>query len=429
MNDMSLFISDIKVVDPQSPFHKKVVNIRVEGGSITELGPTIEKRQEDRVIKVENGHISPSWVDIGTQSGEPGYEHRETWTSLSKAAHAGGYGHLLVRPNTTPPLDQAPAIRAVKQLETSEFVEFHPMGLASINTKGKDLTEWLDLEDAGAQAFSDGPNALRSNAFMLKALKYSKRVGKPLIHTPHDAHFIPGAMVHESQQSVEMGLNAWPSASETLLMDRDINLMEYVSAHVIWHNLSSAAAMERLERAQKQLGRRVSAGVGYLYLCYTEAEVSAFNTAFKLSPPLRAEQDRLELWKSIEKGLIDYVSTDHFPLEEDRKKIPFPYADFGAEGLESAMSGFLAHCPLEDAVTLWVRLAAIGPRKVLNWEPVSLKVGQCADFTIYKPTSQWIFQKQDIKSRSKNNPNIDRQMKGRILGRLSGSHWLPISEK
>lgn len=426
---MSLFISDIKVVDPGSPYNGTNVNIRIEEGRVSAIGADIKKSTQDREIQVTHGHISPSWVDIGTQSGEPGYEHRETWASLSRAAHAGGYGHLIVRANTNPALDQAPAIRAVSQIQMKEGIQFHPMALASINAEGTDLTEWLDLADAGAVAFSDGPHALHSNAFMLKALRYSQRVGKPLFHTPHDDSFIPGAMVHESRQSVEMGLRAWPAASETLLMDRDINLMEYVSTRVVWHNLSSSAAMERLERARRQLGQKVTAGVGYLYLCYTEKELTEFNTSFKLSPPLRSEDDRRELWSAIDKGLIHYVSSDHFPLEADRKKTPFPYADFGAEGLESAMPCFLAHCPLENPITLWVQLAAVGPREVLGWNPVSLKVGQIADFTLFDPEKEWMFKSEHIKSRSKNNPNIDREVKGTVLGRIQGSRWLPMSEK
>jgi dihydroorotase len=426
---MSLFISDIRVVDPGSPHNGMNVNIRIEEGRISAIGTDIEKTTQEQEIQLTNGHISPSWVDIGTQSGEPGYEHRETWASLSRAAHAGGYGHLVVRANTHPALDQAPAIRAVRQIQTKEGIQFHPMALASIHAEGKDLTEWLDLADAGAVAFSDGPHALHSNAFMLKALRYSQRVGKPLFHSPHDDSFILGATVHESRQSVEMGLRAWPAASETLLMDRDINLMEYVSTPVVWHNLSSTAAMERLERARQRLGLKVSAGVGYLYLCYTEKELTGFNTSFKLSPPLRSEEDRLDLWRAIDEGLIHYVSSDHYPLEADRKKIPFPYADFGAEGLESTMACFIAHCPLKDPMELWIKLAATGPRELLNWDPVTLEVGQTADFTLFDPDKEWTFQSDHIESRSKNNPNIGREVKGAVLGRIQGPRWLPMSEK
>ena len=426
---MSHFLPHVTVIDPQSPYNKEVVNIRLEKGRIVELGKSTQKKEGDFVIERENTHMAPSWVDIGTQSGEPGFEHRETWASLSKAAHTGGYGHLLIQPNTAPPLDQAAAVRGVTQIRSAERVQFHPMGLASINTRGENLTEWLDLADAGAAAFTDGPHALRSNAFMLKALRYSHRVGKRLIHAPHDAAFIPGAMVHESQQSVEMGLRAWPPASETLLMDRDLNLMQYTGASLVWHNLSSADAIDRLKCAKHKMNVEVAAGVAYLNLCYTEKEVAGFNTSFKVSPPLRAESDRLALWKALEEGCIDYVASNHVPLEEDRKKTTFPQAGFGAEGLESVMSAFLAACPLKDPLQTWVKLVAIGPRSLLNWTPVTLKKGQLADFTLFNPNPKRSFNREEIQSRSKNNPNIGRQMKGEILGRLQGTHWLPISEK
>lgn len=426
---MAHFLPEIKVIDPDSPFHNQVINIRLKEGVIVDLGAEVVKEKDDEVLSSENGHISPSWVDIGTQSGEPGFEHRETLASLAKAAHAGGYGHLVIRPNTEPPLDQAAAIRNIRQHQSPEQVQFHPMALASVDAKGEELTEWLDLAEAGAAAFTDGPHALRSNAFMLKALKYSQRSGKPLIHSPHDAEFIPGAMVHESRQSVEMGLRAWPAAAETLLLDRDLNLLEYVPAHLIWHNLSSAAAVRRLGHARERIGDKVQAGVGYLNLCYTENELAHFNTLFKVSPPLRAEEDRTALWKAVKRGWIQYVSSDHFPLEEDRKKTSFPHADFGAEGLESVMSAFFSCCPLEESLSLWVRLAAQGPRAVLNWEPVTIQKGQSADFTIYEPNQEYVFQAHHIKSRSKNNPNLGRQLQGQIYGRLYKERWLPVSEK
>lgn len=429
LNNMAHFLPEIKVVDPDSTFHDQVINIRLEKGKIVDMGADVKKKTNDEVISAENAHISPSWVDIGTQSGEPGFEHRETLASLARAAHAGGYGHLVIRPNTAPPLDQAAAIRHIYQYRAPERVGFHPMALASVDAKGEDLTEWLDLAEAGAAAFTDGPHALRSNAFMLKALKYSQRTGKPLIHSPHDTEFIPGAMVHESRQSVEMGLRGWPAAAETLLLDRDLNLLEYVPAHLIWHNLSSASAIRKLEHARDRFKDKIQAGVGYLNLCYNENEVAHFNTLFKVSPPLRAEEDRMALWKAAEEGWIQYVSSDHFPLEEDRKKTSFPQADFGAEGLESVMSAFFSCCPLEDSQSLWVRLAAQGPRSVLNWEPVSIQIGQLADFTIYNPDPAYVFQLDQIKSRSKNNPNLGRQLKGKVYGRLHKECWMAISEK
>jgi len=426
---MPHFLHDIKVIDPESPFHDQTVHIRIENGVNRSSDLEVTKKSDDHELSFPGGHISPSWVDIGTQSGEPGFEHRETFESLARAAHAGGYGHLIIRPNTAPPLDQAAAIRNVKSLETREQVQFHPMALASVQAEGEELTEWLDLAQAGAAAFTDGPHALRSNAFMLKALKYSQRSKKPLIHFPHDATFVPGAMVHESRQSVEMGLRGWPSSAETLLLDRDLNLLEYISAPLVWHNLSSAQAVRRLEEAAKRLGRKVPAGVGYLHLCYTEEEVKDFNTLFKLSPPLRAEEDRQALWKAVEKGLIHYVASDHFPLEEDQKKTSFPHAEAGAEGLESSMAAFITFCPLKDPLRYWVQLASHGPRQLLQWDPVIVQKGQMADFTLFDPAVERILEKKHLRSRSKNNPNLGRSLKGKVYGRFYEQSWIPFSEK
>jgi dihydroorotase len=426
---MPQFLPKIKVIDPKSPHHGQTVNMRINEGEIVEIGQNVAKKDGDEHIERSNAHIAPSWVDIGTQSGEPGFEHRETLTSLASAAHAGGYGHLVIRPNTEPPLDQAAAIRNIKNHKTREGVDFHPMALASLDAKGEELTEWLDLAQAGAAAFTDGPHALNSNAFMLKAMQYSQHCGKPLIHSPHDATFIPKAMVHESRQSVEMGLRAWPAASETLLIDRDINLLQYVSGRLVWHNISSRAAIEKLKNAKNELNLAVNAGVGYLYLCFTEEEVAEFNTLFKLSPPLRSDRDRQALWAAVEEELIHYVSSDHFPLEEDRKKTSFPNAEFGAEGLETAMSGFISYCPLKNPLDHWVRMAAHGPRSLLKWDPVVIQKGQRADFTIFDPSIVRVFEVQELKSKSKNNPHLGRNLAGKVLGRISGDNWIPISEK
>ncbi len=423
---MTYFLPQVTIVDPQSPFHLQKVDIRLHNGQIAAIGPEAQREDKDQLLELENAHIAPSWVDIGAQSGEPGFEHRETLDSLAAAAHAGGYGHVVIRPDTQPALDHAGAIRSILQHRSPEEVRLYPMARASVHGKGAELSEWLDLAEAGAVAFSNAPEAITSNAFMLKALQYGKRVGRPLIHSPHDKSFVPGAQVHESQQSISLGLKSWPEAAETLLMDRDLVLLEYTSGHIVWDELSSLGAVDRLRRAS-QNGVHFSAGLGYLHLCYSEEEVEDFNTLFKLSPPLRSDADREALWSAIREGLISFVSSQHRPVEQDLKDIEFPYAAFGAEGLETVMSGFLRHCPLDDPLTHWVQLAAIGPRKLLGWEPVSLQKGQTADFTVFNPGAKYVLEKDHLRSLSYNNPNLGRTLQGRIWGRLIDDKWRPIS--
>jgi dihydroorotase len=421
---MTYFLPQVTIVDPQSPFHLQKVDIRLHDGQIEAIGPDAKRAEGDKLLELKNAHIAPSWVDIGAQSGEPGFEHRETLDSLSSAAHAGGYGHVVIRPDTQPALDNASAIRSIAQYHSPYAVQLYPMAGASVQGKGTELTEWLDLAAAGAVAFSNAPEAISSNAFMLKALQYGKRVGRPLIHNPHDRTFVPGAQVHESQQSISLGLKSWPEAAETLLMDRDLVLLEYSSGHIVWDGLSSAGAVDRLRRASKK-GVRFSAGLGYLHLCFSEEEVQDFNTLFKMSPPLRSDKDREALWAAIREGLISYVSSQHSPVEQDLKDIEFPYAAFGAEGLETVMSGFLKYCPLDDPLTHWVQLAAIGPRKLLGWEPVALQKGQVADFTLFDPDTEYVLEKHHLQSLSFNNPNLGRPLKGQIFGRLINDAWWP----
>lgn len=423
---MSLLIKSITIQDPQSSHHGSVQDILIKDGQIDRISGSIENRDVEKKIDAHNLYISPSWVDIGTYSGEPGNEHRENFESLQIAAQYGGYGHLVILPNTKPVIDNSSMVRSILSQKELNGVKIWPMAALSSRLEGEDLTELLDLADAGAVAFTDGDKALTSNAFMMKVLEYIKKLDQAVFHQAHDSQLVPGAQMHESALSMQLGLKGWPPISETILMDRDIELLQYTGSRIYWHNISSASAVERVAWAKKQ-DLEVGAGVGYLHLCYDEEALDSFDGQFKVSPPLRSKSDQNALWEGLKDGLIDYIVSDHKPWEEEKKKLEFPYAAFGAEGLETAFPTFMMQCPYDNALELWIQKTAIAPREILGMPQVRLEEGSHADFTLYTSGDEYTFQKDNIQSLSKNNPNIGKLQKGRIKGSISGNSYYPCS--
>lgn len=424
---MSILLTSVTIKDPQSPHNGTAKDVFIEKGKVSRIADSLPSSDADKKIDGKGYFLSPSWVDIGPFSGEPGNEHRETFDSLRKAALYGGYGHLAILPSTSPVIDNSSIVKSILAQNSDQSIKIWPLASLSRAMDGKELAEILDLADAGAIGFMDGEKAVRSSSFMLKALEYVKKIDRPIFHQPHNAAIVTGANVHESKLSTELGLKGWPSISETILMDRDIELLKYAQSRLNWHNLSSADAVERVQWA-KRTGLNVKAGVGYLHLCYNEQELEDFNADFKLSPPLREATDQQALWDGLIQGSIDYISSGHMPWEEERKKLEFPFASFGAEGLESAFSTFLYHASVENAVELWIQKAAIAPRNILGLPEIIVQENSPADFTLFDPEEEFTFTQKEIRSLSKNNPNIGKQQKGRVIGRLSGAEFISCTK-
>lgn len=411
---MNFLIRKATVIDPSSPYHGKVVDIFIEGDKITSIGSNL-KRNADQLIDVEGAHVSPAWVDIGVQVCDPGHEHREDLHSVSQAAAAGGFTTIAAQPNTAPAVDGKTEVSYLKQYSKGKLVDILPIGAVTTKCQGKDITEMIDMHYAGAVAFSDGNQSIADNGMTLRALEYVKAFDGIVINQPLDRTLAFEGQMHEGVVSTSLGMKGIPNLAEDLMVQRDIYLAQYADSRLHLANLSSQFAVE-LVRQAKAKGLKVTCSVAALNLAYDDRALVEFDSNFKVLPPLRSSEDIEALKQGLKDGTIDLIGSNHVPLEEEAKKLEFPYADFGAIGLETTYALINTHLEGVLSQTELVEKLAINPRRIFNLEEVIVREGAEANLSIFNPQESWTVQTKDIFSKSRNSPLFGQTLKGRVIG-------------
>ncbi|MDZ7878159.1 MAG: dihydroorotase [Saprospiraceae bacterium] len=368
-----------------------------------------------RVFDTPNAHVSIGWFDVGAITGDPGFEHRETLETVSQAAMSGGYTTLAPFPNTAPVVHSKSEILYIRNKTQSFLVDFKPIGALSVNTDGKDLAEMLDMREAGAIAFSDGRRTIQDAGLMLRGLQYAKIFDGLVFNRPNDKTTSPHGQMHEGVMSTSLGLPAIPSMAEEMMVQRDLHLVRYADSRLHFHNLSAARSVALVRQAKEQ-GLHVTASVAALNLCFSDDILRGFDTHFKVMPPLREAADRDALVEGLKDGTIDFITSNHTPIDEEGKNLEFAYADFGAIGLETTFG--LVNKYLHDEFTAhdWVCFLAENARRVLQLPLPKIAEGELANLTIFDPSKEWTFTVKDIRSKSKNSPVIGDILRGGVLG-------------
>ena len=412
---MPILIKKAKIIQAKSELNNSRKDILIDKGVIVKIADNIRDNKA-QVIESDDLHVSIGWMDIGAQSGEPGFEHRETLNSLSNAAASGGYTALAIFPNTYPVTDNKSSIQYIINASNKHVVDYYPIAAISKNCEGKEITEMIDMAHSGASAFSDGNKTIVSSGLFLRALEYSKVVDGLIVHHPHDPGISNGNDIHEGAMSTSLGLKACPSLSETMSLERDVQLAIYADARLLVHNLSSSESVEKLKSLKT---KKIFASVPYLNLCKTDEAIQGFEVNYKVSPPLRSEDDRQDLSKAVNQGLIDVICSNHHALEEELKKKEFVYADSGAIGLQTCFSA-LNTFSNGISISKMVNCLAVNPRKILNIKIPTIESGQKADLCLFDPGLKWTMNDSSNQSRSKNSPFWDHEMTGKILGVING---------
>ncbi|MBK7009515.1 MAG: dihydroorotase [Saprospiraceae bacterium] len=309
----------MKVIDGPSKYHNKVVDILILDSRIAEIKAGISPASPIKTIQGEDLHVSISWLDIGTQVGEPGLEHREDWTTVSKAAKAGGYGAIAPFPNTQPSIQHKADIQYIKQRAKSQGIGVYPIASLSIDNQGAEISEMYDLFTAGAAAFSDGLKSVSHAGLLARALEYVKPFEGLIIHFPSEKYLTQDAQMHEGEMSTLLGMKGMPSTAEAIGLKRDLELLAYTQSRLCVYGLSSYEAVKILKEAKKSLAEKLTAAVPYLNLVYTDKEMERFDTHLKVMPPLRKKSDQNELIKALKDGVIDAIVSNHYPIEEEGK--------------------------------------------------------------------------------------------------------------
>ena len=415
---MQLLIKNAILIDPSSKYNGEKISILIKKGQIEKIGKRL-LAEKANMLDAKGAYLSVGWLDIGASVGDPGYEHREDFKTVEKAALAGGYTAIACLPNTSPAIHSKSEVLYVKNRSEGSAVDFLPIGAVSENCAGKDITEMYDMRAAGAVAFSDGKNPVQDSGLMMRALQYVQPFNGVVINQPLDKNVAQGGQLHEGVISTSLGLHGIPGMAEELIVQRDIYLSEYTGSKLHLLNISTAESV-RLVRLAKKKGVKVTASVAAMNLAYTDAALSDFDSNFKVLPPLRSEQDRKALLEGLKDGTIDCITSNHTPLDVEEKNLEFYYAKFGAIGLQSAFS--LACQSLGDAVSPYLILEkmASGPRSILGLPTPSIDIGQKANLTLFDLKKEWVLEQAGIFSKSKNSPFVGKKMKGHVLATVSG---------
>lgn len=419
---MQLLIKNATLVHPASRHDGTVADIFIKNDKIDSIGTELAAAGAT-VFDAKGACVSPGWLDLGTLVGDPGFEHREDFASVEKAARAGGFTAIACLPNTAPATHSKSEIQYVRSRAQNSLVDFLPIGAVSHDCLGKDITEMYDMQAAGAVAFSDGKKSVQDSGLMLRALQYVKPFNGVILNRPHDRTMAPGGQLHEGLMSTSLGMKGIPALAEEVMLRRDIYLAEYSGSRFHALNISTVGAVE-LVRDAKARGLQVTASVAAMNIACDDHLLHDFDPNFKVMPPIREQADFEALRAGLADGTIDCINSNHTPLDEEAKNLEFPFADFGAIGLETAFGLSWMHLSNSLTVSELVDRLAIAPRRILGLPVAKLGPGMDANLTIFDPKEEWTFTQKDIFSKSKNTPFVGWRLKGRVLGVVNrGKFW------
>ena len=409
---MKILIKQVQVVDQNSSLNGQSADILIEDGIIKQMGD-ISLPSADTIIDVPGLFVSPGWVDCFVHFCDPGYEYKETIETGAAAAAAGGFTDVFVIPNTKPVIDSKGLTEYVRQKSASLPVTIHPIGAITKNTDGKELAEMYDMRASGAIAFSDGLKPVQSSGLLVKALQYIKAFDGIIIQVPDDQSISPHGLMNEGVVSTQLGLSGKPAMAEEIIVARDIKLARYTDSKLHFTGISSAKSIEYIKRG-KETGISITSSVTPYHLYFTEDDLTQYDTNLKVNPPLRTVQDKSRLLEAVKNGVVDCVTAHHLPHETDSKVSEFEYAKNGMTGLETSYA--LLNEVLNGEQSLIVKLLSENPRKIFGLAPAAIKEGEPASLTIFAPGKDWVYGGDSVKSRSRNSPFIDKQLKGKVYG-------------
>ena len=413
---MTILLSQVKIADTRSPFNGLVKDILIKDQQIASISDKFDG-SADQIIDFKNTIVSPGFIDPFVHFCDPGMEHRETLNTGSNAALQGGFTTVFVVPNTSPVIDNKSQVTYVQQHSQDLPIHILPIGALSKKIEGKDLAEMIDMNVNGAVAFSDGLNPVQSTLLFLKALQYVKAFDGVVIQMPIDNSWGSLGLMNEGILSTKLGLPGIPAIAEELIIARDIELLKYTNSQLHITGVSTARGIEFIRNAKKE-GYKITCSVTPYHLFFTEDDLYNYNTLLKVSPPLRTKLDQVALFKAIEDGTIDCISSHHMPQDWDAKTIEFENAKAGIASIETSFAT-IQHLFPNLSENRIVELFSINARNIFKLENSGFIEGAIADFTFYNKKETTLLSQKNSKSKSANSPFWDIPLKGKIKGTFS----------
>jgi dihydroorotase len=406
-----------RLVDPASGVETNG-GVLIIGGLIAGLGGAVtgdSAPAESRIVDCAGDVVAPGLIDMRAFIGEPGAEHRETIATASAAAAAGGVTTVVARPDTSPAVDEPAVVDFIlRRARDTAKVRILPCAALTKGLEGREIAEIGLLAEAGAVAFSDGRRSIANAQVMRRALTYARDFGALVMHVCEDRDLVGEGVMAEGERASRLGLPGVPREAETIMLDRDLRLIGLTGAryHAMFaSNSLSVAAMRRA----KESGLAVTCGVSINHLTLNEIDVGDYRTFLKLSPPLRAEEERLTLVEALAEGTIDVVVSDHDPQDVETKRLPFAEAEAGAIGLETMLSASLRLVSAgQISLARMLRAMSTRPAEILGLPGGRLTLGAPADLIRFDPDEPYILDPATLHSRCRNTPFDEARMEGRV---------------
>lgn len=407
---MNLIIRKAKIIDPKSPYHNQIVDVKITNGITEEIGVSLLNIDTHEEFHHDGLHLSQGWFDTSVSLGEPGFEDRETILNGLNVAAKSGFTGIALQPNSYPVIDNQSQVHFVKQKAVNSATDLYPIGALTRASEGKDMAELYDMKNAGAVAFGDYNKNL-SNANLMKiALQYTQDFDGLVIAYSQDENIKGNGVANEGIVSTRLGLKGIPNLAEELMVARNLFLLEYTGGKLHIPTISTAKSAALIKEA-KAKGLNVTCSVAVHHLVLTDEKLDGFDTRYKVTPPLRNETDRKALIAAALDNTIDCITSDHNPMDIENKKMEFDLAKNGTIGLESAFGALSTVLPLE----IIIEKLTFG-KELLNIENQIVKENNNASFTLFTTEDKWKFGKENILSKSKNSAFLGQEMKGKVIG-------------
>ena len=413
-----LLLKKPKIIDPLHET-ETIKDIMLVDGKIEEIG-IIDAESDIDFIDCNGLTLTHGFCDLHVHFRDPGNGDKETLKSGCESALAGGFTRVCTMPNTEPPIDSPELINYIVENTKEMPVHVHPIGSVTKGQAGSEISEMGLMIDSGAVAFSDDGLPIQNGLVMRKALEYSKMFNVPIINHAEDDCLRANGLMNEGIVSTKLGLSGNPNIAESIMVFRDLKLAELTGARLHVPHVSTAESVKYISDMKNQYNE-ITAEVTPHHLFYTDEALYDYDTNFKVAPPIRDIRSKRALIQGIKDGIIDCIATDHAPHTSHDKDTTFDLASCGLIGLESCL-GVVKKVLVDDedlGLMEMIKLLTVSPRKIMGFDNDLLKKGKEAELVLFNENEKWIFNRNDINSKSKNSPFINAQLSGKIIHTIS----------
>ncbi len=423
---MNIHIKNGHLIDPANGIDAKQ-DVYIAAGKIAGIGQAPEGFVAAKVIDASGLIVSPGFVDLSARLREPGYEYKATLESEMQAAMQGGVTSLICPPDTDPVLDEPGLVEMLKHRAKSlNQANVYPLGALTMGLKGTALTEMAELTDAGCIGFSQADCPILDTTVMLRAMQYAKTFEYTVWLRPQDPHLGINGVAHSGPIASRLGLSGVPVMAETIALHTILELVRVTGARVHLCRMSTSAGLE-LVRAAKKEGLPITCDVGAHHIHLTENDIGFFDSNARLTPPLRSQRDRDAICRGLLDGTIDAICSDHTPVDDDEKLLPFGEASPGATGLELLLSLALRwaeDCVDQDQQPLTQAIAKItsDAARIVGLPSGQLALGSVADICLFNPSVRWTVAAKALASQGKHTPFLGYELSGQVQTTIVAGH-------